>query len=264
MSARAGLLAGRVALVSGIGPGLGRAVALALAQHGADVALAARSAGFLATVAGEVEALGRRALTLPGDVTDADSCRRLVAGTESELGGLDVLVNNAYHAGTYLPFEEDDLAHWRPPLEVNLLGSLRLTQAAVPALRRRGGGAVVMVGSMIVREVLPTMAGYAASKAALLAASRGLARELGPHGIRVNTVLPGYIWGPALKQYFSDQAGARGVAPGALYDEVAARIALGHIPEPDEIAGAVVFLASELACAVTGQSLDVNGGHVMR
>lgn len=258
------LLQDRVAIVSGIGPGLGRDVALALAREGAHLALAARNEGSLAALEKEVAALGRQALAVPTDITRPEACRALVARTVARFGRVDVLVNNAYHPGTYERFECDDLARWRAPLEVNLFGTLQLTQAVVPEMRARGGGSVVMINSMIVRKVLPTMAGYAASKAALLAATQGLARELGGYGIRVNSVLPGYIWGPALEGYFKFQASQRGVDPRVVYDEVASGIALGRIPDSEEISGAVVFFASDLSKVVTGQSLDVNGGHEMR
>lgn len=257
------LLENRIAIVSGVGPGMGRDIALAFAREGAHLALGARSAEYVESVAKEVRALGRRAVAVPTDITSLADCARLVGAAEEELGGVDVLVNNAYHPGTYELFESSDLDRWRAPLEVNLLGSLRLTQEAVPRLKKRGGGSIVFVNSMIVRDVLPTMASYAASKGALLAAAQGLARELGPHKIRVNSVLPGYIWGATLEGYFKAQAGARGVTPEAVYREVAAKIALGKIPDSEEIAGAVVFFASDLARAITGQSLDVNGGQIM-
>ncbi|MFI5315079.1 MAG: SDR family oxidoreductase [Myxococcota bacterium] len=257
------LLQNRVAIVSGIGPGMGRDIALSFAREGADLALAARSVESLESVAKEVRALGRRAIAVPTDIAAADDCGRLAARAETELGRIDVLVNNAYHPGAYELFESADLERWRAPLEVNLLGSLRLTQQVVPRMKRNGGGSIVFINSMIVRDVLPTMASYAASKGALLAAAQGLARELGPHRIRVNSVLPGYIWGATLEGYFKAQAGARGVAPEVVYKEVAAKIALGAIPTSEEIAGAVLFFASDLSRVVTGQSLDVNGGQVM-
>jgi len=229
-----------------------------------DHAVVEQGRAHLEPVAKELEALGRRALEVEADITSADACREVVARARHAFGRIDVLVNNAYHPGTYDLFEKDDLSNWRAPLEVNLFGTLQLTQAVVPVMRAQGRGSIVMINSMIVRKVLPTMAGYAASKGALLAATQGLARELGPHGIRVNSVLPGYIWGPNLEGYFKFQAGQRGVDPQLVYDEVASQIALGKIPDSKEIAGAVVFFASDLSCVVTGQSLDVNGGHEMR
>jgi NAD(P)-dependent dehydrogenase (short-subunit alcohol dehydrogenase family) len=256
------LLEGRIAVVSGIGPGLGRDAALALAREGADLVLAARTPGRLLEVQQEVLALGRRALPVPTDVTRAVDCRRLVEAAREAFGGIDVLVNNAFHPGAYRTIEEADLESWRLPFEVNVLGSLRLTQEVLPLMKARGAGSIVMINSMIIRNVLPTMASYAASKGALLAATQTLAREVGSQGIRVNSVVPGYIWGQSLESWFKFQASQRGVDPRVVYDEVAAQIALGRIPSSEEIAGAVVFFASDLSRAVTGQSLDVNGGHV--
>jgi NAD(P)-dependent dehydrogenase (short-subunit alcohol dehydrogenase family) len=257
------LLANRVALVSGIGPGLGREAALALARAGADVAVSARRRESVEEVGGEVAALGRRALPLVADVTQHGDCTQVVAETVARFGRLDVLVNNAYHPGSYVPLADDDLSGWLAPFEVNVLGSLRLAQLALREMAKRGAGSIVMVNSMIVRRPLPTMAGYAASKAALLAATQTLAREAGPLGVRVNSVLPGYIFGPALEGYFAAQAKARGVTPQAVYDEVAREIPLGRIPTSAEVADAVLFFASDLSRAITGASLDVNGGQVM-
>jgi NAD(P)-dependent dehydrogenase (short-subunit alcohol dehydrogenase family) len=161
------------------------------------------------------------------------------------------------------PFESDDLERWREILEVNLLGTLRLTQAVVPGMKQRGGGSIVMISTMSTRVVNPGFTGYAASKAGLNAAVKGLAKELGPSGIRVNAVLPGFIWGPGVKGYFERQAAQRGVTPEDCYREVAAQIPLRRIPDSWEISGAVLFFASDLSCVVTGQTLDVNGGQVM-
>lgn len=257
-----GLLAGRVAVVSGIGPGLGREVALALAREGADLVLAARTEARLAETAAAVRGRGRRALEVPTDVARSEDCAQLAARTLAEYGGADVLVNNAFEMGPMKPLAEASAEDLLRPLRVNLLGSLELTRALLPALRVRRG-AVVMINSMVIRDVLPNMGPYAASKAALLAATQGLARELGPEGVRVNSVVPGYIWGPTLQGYFAQQALERGVDPQAIYDETAAHTALRHLPTPEEIADAVVFFASDLSRAITGQSLDVNGGHVL-
>jgi len=258
------LLANRSVLVSGIGPGLGREIALAVARLGADVAISARRREAVEALAGEIRALGRRAVPVVADVTREGDCERFVAEAAAGLGGVDALVNNAYHPGTYLPLADDDLSGWREPFEVNVLGTLRLAKAALREMTKRRSGSIVMVSSMIVRKPLPTMAGYAASKAALLAATQTLAREAGPSGVRVNSVLPGYIWGPALEGYFAHQAKQRGITPQAVYDEVAREIPLGRIPTSAEVADAVVFFASDLSRAITGASLDVNGGQEMR
>ncbi|RIL06471.1 MAG: short-chain dehydrogenase [Proteobacteria bacterium] len=256
------MLQGRVAIVSGIGPGMGRDVSLALAREGADLVLAARPASKLAEVAEEVRAAGRRALEVPADITRVDDCRRVAAQAQEAFGRADVLVNNAFDMGAFVRMEDATAEDLLRPLRVNLIGSLQLTHEVLPLMKAQRRGSIVMINSMIVRDVLPSMGPYGASKAALLAATQGLAREMGPHGIRVNSVVPGYIWGESLRGYFAQQAKQRGVDPQTVYDEVAAQTALRHLPTSEEIADAVVFFASDLSRVVTGQSLDVNGGHV--
>jgi len=256
------LLQNKVAIISGIGPGMGRDISLAFAREGAKLAIAARSPGKLEKTLAEVRAEGADAIAVPTDITHPEDCARLVAAAEKAFGRVDVLVNNAFHQGTYLPVESADLEKWREPFEVNVLGTLRLTQQVIPLMKQQGGGSIVMINSMVIRDVLPTMADYAASKAALMAATQGLARELGPSKIRVNSVVPGYIWGPSLQWYFGDLAKKRGITPQQVYDEIAASTALRHLPTSEEIAPAVVFFASDLSRVITGQSLDVNGGHV--
>ena len=258
------LLEGRVAIVSGVGPGMGRSIALRLAGEGADVVLAARSIEKLDEVGSEVEALGRRATRIPTDLAQPDACRQLVDRTLEAHGRLDVLVNNAFHPGTMTRFESDDLEKgWRDTLEVNLYGSLRVSQAAVPAMKAAGGGSIVMINTMSTRVVNPGYAAYAASKAALEAATRGMAKELGADQIRVNSVMPGYIWGAAVEAHFERQAKSRGISKEEAIGEITRDIPLGRIPHSDEISGAVIFFASDLSSCITGQSLDVNGGHVM-
>jgi NAD(P)-dependent dehydrogenase (short-subunit alcohol dehydrogenase family) len=255
------LLQDRVAIVSGIGPGTGRSVALAFAREGAHVVLAARTAGALAELGAEVRGLGRRALEVPTDVARPEECQRLAEAARAEFGRVDVLVNNAYRSAPYEPVEQASMEDWRRIFDVNLFGSIQLSQAVIPLMKAAGGGSIVMVNSMSVRIVEPNFGGYAASKGALMTAVQTMAKELGAYRIRVNSVVPGYIWGPQLQRHFADVARQRGTTPEAVYAEIAARTALNHIPDPDEIADTVVFLASDLARAVTGQALDVNGGH---
>lgn len=258
------LLAGRVAIVSGVGPGLGRALAVALARAGADVGLGARRAASLDLVAAEIEALGRRACVVPTDVVDPDQCHRLADTVAAQLGRLDILVNNAFTEEDWRdPFAGLDPARWRAPMDVNCLGSLTLTQAALPHLRAAGGGSVVMITTLSVKNPIPLLAGYAASKRALTQAARVLADELAPDGIRVNCVAPGHIAGPVLEEYFAWTAQQRHVAPATIEAEVASMNALARIATPDEIARTVVFFASDLARGVTGQSLDVNCGRTL-
>ena len=258
------LLAGLVAIVSGVGPGLGRSLALALARAGADVGLGARRAASLQRVATEVEDLGRRSCAVPTDVTDPAQCQRLVDTVAAELGRVDALVNNAFTEEDWRePFDGFDPDRWRAPMAVNCLGSLALTHAAVPHLRDAGGGSVVMITTLSVKNPIPLLAGYAASKRALTDAARVLADELRPDGIRANCVAPGHIAGPVLDEYFAWNAERRHVTPATIESEIAAANALPRIATPDEIAATVVFFASDLARGVTGQSLDVNCGRTL-
>jgi len=258
-----GLFDGRVALVSGVGPGLGRSVAVQLAEHGADLVLAARREKRLAKVAAEVEALGRRVLCVPTDITDPASCAALADATVEAFGRLDILVNNAFTDGTFARFDEADLATWKQTMDVNLWGTLQLTQQMIPLLRQAtdGDGRIVMVNTMSVQKIEERFGGYAASKAALATAAKTLAVELGPFGIRVNSVHPGYIYGPSVEWYFNHLAEQEGRTFQEIYDERADETCLRYLPPADEIAGAVLFLASPWAKAVTGQAVNVNAGH---
>lgn len=261
---RGTLLEGKVALVSGIGPGMGRDISLALAAQGADVALAARREEHLQPVAEEVEALGRRAVWVPTDIRDREQCDALVAATVDALGRLDVLVNNAFRNGAMAPFEQVDLDEWRRTMDTNFFGTLHLTQAALPHLKEAGDARIVMINTMSTQLVEQDMGGYAGSKGALATVTKTLARELGRYGIRVNGIHPGHIWGPSVQWWFEHLAGERGVTPQEVYDEVAAENCLGYLADSAEIAGTVVYLASDLSRPVTGQSINVSCGHWMQ
>jgi NAD(P)-dependent dehydrogenase (short-subunit alcohol dehydrogenase family) len=255
------LLEDRVAIVSGIGPGMGRDISLALAREGANLVLGARTEERLREVAGEVEAQGRKAVYVPTDVTQEDQCLALAEKARETFGRIDVLVNNAFIQPPLERIEDDDVADWRRSHEVNVLGTLHMTKAVIPHMKEQGSGSIVFINSMTIRNPGENLGAYSATKGALLMMARTLARELGRYGIRVNTVVPGYIWGPSLKWWFKQLAKEQGRTREEIYDEIAAETALGHLPTSEEIADTVVFFASDLARVVTGQSLDVNGGH---
>jgi NAD(P)-dependent dehydrogenase (short-subunit alcohol dehydrogenase family) len=261
---RAGLVEGEVAIVSGVGPGLGQANARALAREGASVVLAARSEDYLEQLRKEIEAAGGRALAVPTNLVDAEQVERLVERTVDEFGRLDVLVNNAFRMDVFQPFDQVDLAKWRKIHDVNLWGSLALTQVCLPHLKRaaaeHGDASVVFILSMSMRKIRPNEGGYATSKGALHTAVQTLALELGPARVRVNAVAPGWIGGPNVETFIDWETQARGCSREEVRAEIEARIPLGFIPPQDDIAEAVVFFASPRSRVVTGQTLDVNGG----
>ncbi len=257
-----GLLSGKVCIVSGVGPGLGRQAARALAAHGADLVLAARRQSSLEEVRDEVQEVGARALVVPTDIKDPEACARVASAAVEEFGGVDVLVNNAFRMDVFQSFEEVDLALWRKIMDINLFGSLQMTRAVLPAMRERGGGSVVMVASMVARQPQPAQGGYAISKGALLTATRVLAYELGPSNVRVNAVVPGWMAGPSVDIYIEMTSTGRGVPAQVVADELNARVPLGRIPSDADVAGAIVYLASDLSSAMTGQALDINGGEI--
>ncbi len=253
------ILRDKVVVVAGLGPGLGRSIALASAREGADVVLAARTAARLDEVAKEVKALGRRGLAVPADLADAAAAEELARAARDAFGRVDALVYNALAMPPIKELREVSLDAVSASFDANVVPALRLTRLFAPDLAQ-SGGSVVMINSMVVRFSQRTMGPYKLAKAALLAMAQSLATELGPQGIRVNSVAPGHIWGDSLQWYFGYLAKKRGVTVEEIYAETAAPVDLGRLPEPDEIADAVVFLASPLARAITGQCLDVNCG----
>lgn len=257
------LLKDKVAIVSGIGPGMGRDISLAFAREGANVVLAARTASALESLADEIRKMGRKAVAVPTDISKLEDCERLAKTAVAELGRIDVLVNNAFQGPSFRPIEQDNVADWRKIFDVNVIGSIQLSKACVPQMKAQGGGSIVMINSMSMRIVEPGHGGYAASKGALMVATQTLAKELGGYKIRVNSVVPGYIWSEKLEGYFKILGQQQGTSGEAVYKDIASRTCLHHIPDSAEIADTVVFFASDLSRVVSGQALDVNAGHFM-
>tara|TARA_R110000772_G_scaffold141114_8_gene250619 strand:- start:52172 stop:52963 length:792 start_codon:yes stop_codon:yes gene_type:complete len=260
------LLQDKVVIVSGIGPGLGQELSTLAAKEGASaVVLAARTPAKLDTAEAEIQALGlgTRVLKVVTDIADNAQCLALAEATVAEFGRIDVLFNSAYDPGSFEPIAEADLDGWRRSMEVNFFGTMQLTQACIPAMRAAGGGAIVMIATMVEHKPLATQGGYGASKSALRAATKHLALELGGDNIRVNSCHMGWMWGPAVEGYFDWQSQASGRSKDELIAEVTRSIPLGHIPDDGDCAKAAVFLGSDYARVVTGAALDVNGGEFM-
>ncbi|MCU1392176.1 MAG: short-chain dehydrogenase [Ilumatobacteraceae bacterium] len=258
------MLDGKVAIISGIGPGLGQELAYVFAREGADVVLVARTKSKLDEVAAKIaeDYPGRRALVVPTDISDPVQTQALVDATIAEFGRIDCLVNSAYVPPPFTMFEHADLATWKASFDITVFGTLQLTQQCVPHMREAGKGSIVFVNSMIQKKPIPTQSGYATSKGALTIAARMLAKELGPHGIRVNSTFMGWMWGPPVEMYVSWQI-SEGRSKEDVMAEITKDIPLGIIPDDADCANAVAFLASDLACVITGAELNVNGGEIM-
>ncbi|MDQ6688242.1 MAG: 3-oxoacyl-ACP reductase FabG [Actinomycetota bacterium] len=241
-------LEGKVAIVTGASSGLGVAFAQALAEAGADVALGARRPDRLAETAALVEKAGRRALAVPTDVADPESCQALVEATMTQLGRVDVLVNNA-GTGTAVPATRETPEQFRQVIEVNLNGCYWMAQACGRVMQP--GSAIINISSVLGLTTggLP-QAAYSASKAGLNGLTRDLAQQwMERKGIRVNSIAPGFFDSEMTEQY----------PPGYL-DAVLARVPARRKGDPRELAATVVFLASDAAGYITGQTLPVDGG----
>ena len=246
---------GQVALVTGAARGLGRAIALALAAAGADVALGLRDASADGGVAAEVEALGRRALPLQMDLARAGQIGPAVDAAAGHFGRLDILVNNAGIApgNPAEDVREEDLD---ATLAVNLKGTFLASQAAGRVMIRQGHGRIVSIGSQAGAVALPGESVYCMTKAAIAHLTRCLAVEWGQHGITVNAVAPTFIRTPGTEPALSD--------PQFRSDVIERIAALHRIGEPIEVAGVVVFLASPAASLITGETILVDGGWTAR
>ena len=245
-----GRLTGQAALVTGGGREIGRAISLALAHEGADVAIVYRSDRASAeAVAAEVTAIGPRATIVPADCTDRASAAAMVAATVSAFGRIDLLVNNAgaRGRGALLDVSDED---WDRVVHVNLRGVFAAGVAAARAMQRQGGGAIVNIAGASAHRSYPQAGAYGPSKAAVVSLTKQMALEWAPLGIRVNGVSPGPIREPG--------SGWEAAEPGLVSQ--AAKIPLGRVGTPHDVARAVVYLASADAGYVTGHMLLVDGG----
>ncbi|MER5432616.1 SDR family oxidoreductase [Streptomyces sp. NPDC002588] len=259
------LLTGRTVVVSGVGAGLGHQVAAAVVRDGGNAVLGARTEANLAKSAAEIDPDGSHTAWRATDITDERQCEALAALARERFGRIDAVVQVAAWDSYFGGVEDADFATWQSVIDVNLLGTLRMTRACLPGLKVRGG-AVVFIGtqSAVAAPSQVRQAAYAASKGALTSTMYSLARELGPHRIRVNTVLPGWMWGPPVQAYVQFTAQTEGVPEAEVLARLTERVALPDLATDGDVADAAAFLASDRARAITGQSLLVNAGELMR
>ena len=253
------LLRDKVVVLSGVGPGLGRALGAEAARMGADLVLVSRTERRLQKMAEVVEGYGRKALIVPTDITDEDQRRVLVERALEQFGRVDCLINNAFGIPPMDPISTIPLEALRAANETNVFAPLRLSALFADALAATKGS-VIMLNSCVVFSSQPEYAGYKLSKGALEHLASSLATELGPRGIRVNSVAPSYIYEDVNKAYFDWLAAEAGVTHDDVYAEKAAPTDLKRLASPEEVARAALFLASDLASAVTGQLLTVDCG----
>lgn len=248
-----GRLDGKIALITGASRGFGRATALRFAQEGADLVVNYRS-GKAETDAllKEVEGLGRRIVAVQADVSVPDQVQVLAQEALAAFGRIDVLVNNAGIMDVR-PFAEQDPAAWQAMLGVNVMGTLLVTRAILPGMMERKSGVIVNLASQLGHAGGENFAVYSGTKGFILAYTKSLAREVGPHGIRVNSVCPGSI--------VTDMN--RGIFPPERQAQRARELPLRRMGDPSDIAAAVLYAASDESRFMTGQCIDINGGATM-
>jgi len=256
---------GLVVMIVGAGPGLGATLARRCADDGADLVLAARRPGALDEIADDVRSRGRLALAVPTDVSERDQVRALAERAHAELGRIDVLVNAAFPpapGGPVVDMDDDAMDAWRRSIDAGAYGTLLTCRFVAPYMIDAGKGAIVNVTSMTSRHAHGGRSDYAAGKAAMHRLGWALADELGPHRIRGNAVAPGAILGEGVRRWIEGNAAANGLT----YEEQLARqtheMALRRIATEDEVANAVLFLASDFASGITGATIDVNAGQL--
>lgn len=243
-------LQGKIALVTGAGRGIGKAIALTLAKEGADVAVNDVDGANADVTASEVQRLGRKSIAISADVSKENEVQEMVARIVREWGGIDILVSNA-GIGNQVLVEDMSAEDWHRVMGVNLDGPFYCSKAVIPSMKNRGGGKIIIISSLAARKMsIGNCAAYTASKSGLLGFVRHLAFEIGPYKINVNAILPGLTITPM-------------VVGSATHESVQAykdRFPLRDVNTPEDIANAVLFLASSMSRTVTGTTIDVDAG----
>jgi len=252
-----------VVLVTGASQGIGEAIALAFADAGARLVLAARNREGLERTQELAAQRGAESLVLTADVTDAEQVRRMAQSTLDEFGRIDALICNSGIAGPTAPLWEITPQQWHQTLSVNVSGVFHCCHAVLPAMIERRRGSVVVIGSMTGKRPLHGRTPYTTSKLGLVGLVRTLAWEAGPHGVRVNLISPGAVRGPRIDSVIAAQAASLGISAEDSLGRFTSSSPLERLTEPAEVAAATVFLTSRAAAAITGEDLNVSAGVAM-
>lgn len=255
-------LTGRRAVVTGAGRGIGRSIALALAQAGANVAVTARTNAEIEQLVAEIQAMGRQSLAVPCDVTDPEQVKQMAKSLIEGLGGVDIVVNNAGNAGSHKFLNHPDEL-WHRMLSINLTSVYYVTKAFVPTLIDQRNGRIINIASIASRVGGSYIAAYTAAKHGVLGLTRALAIELLPYNITVNAICPGYVNTPMTDASVSNIMALTGMPESKAREALENTSPQKRLIEPEEVAAAAVFLAQDINRGITGQAINIDGGGVM-
>ncbi len=258
------MLESKTVLIAGVGSGLGAECARLAIRDGANVVLGARTESQLEAVATEVDPGGGRSAWLRCDIADASDCESLAAAAVEKFGAVDAVVQVAAFEWAFGGLFESDFDAWRTAFDTNVIGAMQLMRAVVPRMKEQGGGSVVLIGSQSMYKPALPQPGYAASKGALLSAMYYLVDEFGPDAIRVNMVVPSWMWGPPVQRFIKGEAKQQGKTPEEVLAAITAKIPLGRMAADEDVAEAVMFFCSDRSQMISGQTLMVNAGEIMR
>ncbi|HZZ48343.1 MAG TPA: SDR family NAD(P)-dependent oxidoreductase [Pseudonocardia sp.] len=262
-SSTSGRLAGQVCVITAGNRGLGQAIAVRMATQGASIAFTGRSASSLEQTAAQLGELGGNHLPVICDVSDETSVADAGDQVLAHFGHVDTVVANAGIPGPTKPLTELSLAEWRETQRVDLDGVFMTFRRFAPSMIDRRSGSLIAIGSILGKRPLPGRSGYAAAKAGVVGMVRTLATELGPHGIRVNTICPGAVAGPRLDEVFQAQAAAQGISLEQFRRDFNADVPLRRMVTESEVADGCVYLASPESASITGEDLNINAGAAM-
>jgi len=255
-------LAGKRAVVTGAGRGIGRSIALAFANAGADVAVTARTSAELDQLVSEIQSVGRRGLAVSCDVTDPQQVQHMAASVVESLGGIDILVNNAGNAGSHKFLNHSDEL-WHRMLAVNLTSVYYVTKAFAPKLVEQRYGRIINIASIASRVGGSYIVAYTAAKHGVLGLTRALAVELLPYNITVNAICPGYVDTPMTDGSVSNIASRTGMSEAQARETLEKTSPQRRLIEPEEVASIALFLAQDISKGITGQAINIDGGGVM-